>query len=113
MQLDAAVAIDFFAAEARAAAEGLVSGLEAALKQEGEAMSDSKRASPGPLQGRLWVTREGEQDDRIASTWLIRRFIAPEARFLFVPVSGYRPLPCKQRFDMFEGEFTHRGDRCT
>lgn len=112
-QLDAVVAIDFFGAEGRAAAEGLVSGLEAALKQEGEAMSDSKSVSPGPLQGRLWVTRESVQVDRIASAWLIRRFIDLEARFKFVSGTGYRPQPGELRFDMFEGEFTHRGDRCT
>ncbi len=112
-QLDAVVAIDFFGAEGRAAAEGLVSGLEAALKQEGEAVSDSKSVSPGPLRGRLWVTREGVQVDRIASAWLIRRFIDAEARFKFVPGTGYRPQPDELRFDMFEGEFTHRGDRCT
>src|SRR6185312_8463392 len=113
-QLDAVVAIDFFGAEGRAAAEGLVSGLEAALKQEGEAMSDSKNVPPpGPLQGRVWVTREGVQVDRIASAWLIRRFIDAEARFRFVPGTGYKPQPGELRFDMFEGEFTHRGDRCT
>ena len=113
-QLDAVVAIDFFGAEGRAAAEGLVSGLEAALEQEGEAMSDSKNVPPpGPLQGRVWVTREGVQVDRIASAWLIRRFIDAEARFRFVPGTGYKPQPGELRFDMFEGEFTHRGDRCT
>ena len=113
-QLDAVVAIDFFGAEGRATAEGLVSGLEAALKQEGEAMSDSKSVPPpGPLQGRVWVTREGVQVDRIASAWLIRRFIDPGARFKFVPGTGYRPQPGELRFDMFEGEFTHIGDRCT
>jgi hypothetical protein len=113
-QLDTVVAIDFFGAEGRAATEGLVSGLEAALKQEGEAMSDSKSVPPpGPLQGCLWVTREGVQVDRIASAWLIRRFIDAEARFKFVPGTGYRAQPGELRFDMFEGEFTHRGDRCT
>src|SRR6185312_6642 len=83
-------------------------------KQEGEAMSDSKNVPPpGPLQGRVWVTREGVQVDRIASAWLIRRFIDAEARFRFVPGTGYKPQPGELRFDMFEGEFTHRGDRCT
>jgi len=115
-QLDAIVAIDFFGAEGRAAAEGLVSGLEAALKQEGEAMQDGKTAAaapPGPLKDRMWVTRQGVQVDRIASAWLIRRFIDPGARFKFVPGTGYRPQPGEVRFDMFEGEFTHLGDRCT
>jgi Uncharacterized conserved protein len=59
------------------------------------------------------VTRQGVQVDRIASAWLIRRFIDREATFKFVPSSGYKPEPDELRFDMFEGEFTHRGDRCT
>jgi len=112
-QLDTIVAIDFFGAEGRATAEGLVSGLETALKQE-DTMSDSKTAPPpGPLNNRLWVTREGVQVDRIASAWLIRRFVDPGARFKFVPGTGYQAQPGELRFDMFEGEFTHRGDRCT
>ena len=112
-QLDGVVAIDFFGAEGRATTEGLVSGLETALKQE-ETMADSKTATPpGPLRDRLWVTRAGVQVDRIASAWLIRRFIDPGARFKFVPGTGYGPQPGELRFDMFEGEFTHRGDRCT
>lgn len=114
-QLDAIVAIDFFGANGRITAEGLVSGIEAALKQEDEAMGDSKSAvpPPGPLKERVWVTRQGVQIDRIASAWLIRRLIDPEARFKFVPGTGYKPLQDELRFDMFEGEFTHRGDRCT
>jgi len=112
-QLDGVVAIDFFGAEGRATTEGLVSGLETALKQE-ETMADSKTATPpGPLRDRLWVTRAGVQVDRIASAWLIRRFIDPGARFKFVPGTGYGAQPGELRFDMFEGEFTHRGDRCT
>ena len=49
----------------------------------------------------------------MASAWLIKRFIDPEARFKFVPSKGYRPLADEVRFDMFEAEFTHEGDRCT
>ncbi len=115
-QLDAIVAIDFFGAEARAAAEGLVAGLEAALKQEGDAVTDNRTSAAPPagaLKDRVWVTRQGVQVDRIASAWLIRRFIDPGARFKFVPGTGYAPQPGELRFDMFEGEFTHVGDRCT
>jgi hypothetical protein len=114
-QLDAVVAIDFFDTEERAIAEGLLSELEAALKQEGEAMTDKPAnvASGESLKDRVWVTRQGIQIDRIASAWLIRRFIDPGARFKFVPGKGYPPLPGELRFDMFEGEFTHKGDRCT
>ena len=34
-------------------------------------------------------------------------------RFKFVPPKGYLPQPGELRFDMFEAEFTHRGDCCT
>ena len=63
--------------------------------------------------GRTWVTRQGVFVDRIASAWLIRRFIDPEARFKFVPARGYRPAAGELRFDMFEAEYTHEGERCT
>ena len=114
-QLDAVVAIDFFDTEERAIAEGLLSDLEAGLKQEGEAVTDKPTnvASGESLKDRVWVTRQGIQIDRIASAWLIRRFIDPGAHFKFVPGKGYAPLPGELRFDMFEGEFTHQGDRCT
>ena len=51
--------------------------------------------------------------DRIASAWLIRTRIDPEARFRFVSPDGYEPAAGELRFDMFEGEYTHEGDRCT
>ncbi len=63
--------------------------------------------------GRTWVTRVGVFVDRIASAWLIRRSIDRKARFKFVPERGYRPAPGEVRFDMFQAEFTHEGDRCT
>ena len=71
------------------------------------------KTTSDPLKGRTWVTRQGVQVDRIASAWLIRRFIDPEARFKFVPGAGYVPQQGELRFDMFEGEFTHQGDRCS
>jgi hypothetical protein len=59
------------------------------------------------------VTRKGSQVDRVASAWLIREVIDPEARFKFVPARGHSPEPAELRFDMFEAEFTHDGDLCT
>ena len=113
-QLDEIIAIDFFGADGREPAEGLVSGLEAGLHEEGDAMSATEpKAVSDPLKNRVWVTRQGVQVDRIASAWLIRRFIDQGARFKFVPGTGYAAQPGELRFDMFEGEFTHRGDRCT
>ena len=49
----------------------------------------------------------------MASAWLIRRYIDPEAVFRFVTERGYRPTPGALRFDMADGEYTHEGDRCT
>ncbi|NDH62394.1 MAG: ChrB protein [Alphaproteobacteria bacterium] len=118
-QLDEIVAIDFFGADGREPAEGLVSGLEAGLHQarlQGEedvVTATETKPSSDPLKNRIWVTRQGVQVDRIASAWLIRRFIDPAARFKFVPGTGYVAQPGELRFDMFEGEFTHRGERCT
>lgn len=113
-QLDEIVAIDFFGADGREPAEGLVSGLEAGLHEEDNGVTATEtKAASDPLKGRTWVTRQGVQVDRIASAWLIRRFIDQAARFKFVPGTGYAAQPGELRFDMFEGEFTHRGDRCT
>ena len=64
-------------------------------------------------EGRTWVTRAGVHVDRIASAWLIRRFIDPAARFRFVAPRGHPPAPGELRFDMFEAEYTHEGARCT
>ena len=63
--------------------------------------------------GRTWVTRRDVHVDRMASAWLIRRFIDPEARFKFVAPRGYRSQAGELRFDMLDAEFTHVGERCT
>ena len=64
------------------------------------------------LKGRVWATRRGVQIDRIASAWLIRRFIDPAARFRFIDPKAER-APGELRFDMVGGDFTHEGDACT
>ncbi len=109
------VAIDFFGAPGREAAEGLVSGVEARMTGKNSKLGpDSARTfRREDFLGKTWVTRKGIYVDRMASAWLIRRFIDPDARFKFVPPKGYKPLPGELRFDMFEAEFTHEGDRCT
>jgi hypothetical protein len=63
--------------------------------------------------GRTWITRGGVNVDRIASAWLIRRFIDHDARFKFVPARGYRPRAAEIRFDMYEAEYSHVGEDCT
>ena len=63
--------------------------------------------------GRTWVTRRGVFVDRIASAWLIKRRIDPDARFKFVPPRGYVPRPRELRFDMPGAEYSHVGEDCT
>ena len=63
--------------------------------------------------GRTWVTRAGVHVDRMASAWLIRRWIDPEAKFRFVAGRTHRLEAGELRFDMYEGEYTHEGGRCT
>ena len=63
--------------------------------------------------GRTWVTRRDVHVDRIASAWLIRRFIDRKARFRFVPARGWKQRRGELRFDMSDAEYTHAGEDCT
>ncbi|MGH7834281.1 MAG: chromate resistance protein ChrB domain-containing protein, partial [Candidatus Binatia bacterium] len=109
------IALDFFGAPGSEAAQGLVSGLEARLNKNkpGKQNRTTAVARREHFQGKVWVTRKGVHIDRMASAWLIRRFIDSDASFKFVPAKGYRPVVNEMRFDMFEAEFTHEGDCCT
>ncbi|HKC47562.1 MAG TPA: chromate resistance protein ChrB domain-containing protein [Gemmatimonadales bacterium] len=100
--------VDHFEAQGRADAEAAIMALE-----QRKAGAEPAESPEGGMRGRTWVTRVGVHVDRISSAWLIRRFIDREAVFRFVAPKGYRPEPGELRFDMFEGEFTHDGDRCT
>jgi hypothetical protein len=106
-------AIDFFDSLGRQTAEGLVSSLETALRPETGTDGKEPAKDRTEYRKRVWVTRKGIHIDRMASAWLIRRFIDPDAKFKFVPARGYRPQKREIRFDMFDAEFTHEGDRCT
>ena len=107
--------IDFFGAHGGHAIDALLVQLQERLRQH----PDVSRDTPAPafelpdLKRRVWVTRRGVHVDRIASAWLIRRFVDPDARFKFVEGKGYVPAPSEFRFDMADAEFTHEGDRCT
>jgi len=111
------VSLDFFGAIGRETAEGSLNDLDARLNED-EAVAKKATVVPkanpfGVLRARTWVTRQGVHVDRIASAWLIRRFIDPEPVFKFVSGKGYRPAEGELRFDMFEAEFTHEGDKCS
>jgi hypothetical protein len=109
-------AIDFFGAKGRMIVEGLLSEIEGRFA-EPETLDQKEQPIPQSnltdLMGKTWVTRKGVHVDRIACAWLIRRFLDPEARFRFVSAKDYIAGPGEVRFDMFRGEFTHIGDRCS
>lgn len=109
-------AIDFFSATGRLTVEALLTDLESRLVEEPTPISRAaelaKKASQD-LMGKIWVTRRDIHVDRIACAWLIRRFIDAEARFKFVTVKDYNAAPGELRFDMFQADFTHEGDKCT
>jgi hypothetical protein len=60
-----------------------------------------------------WVTWEDVGVDRIACAWLIRRYIDPDAAFVFVPV-GHTPLPSDaEPFDIPGVRLSHHRGHCT
>ena len=111
-ELDRLADIDFFEApgrqqalRAREAAERRVTG-----PPKGGARP-AGRLDLETLQGRRWATRPRPHVDRIASAWLIKRFLDPAAEFVFAAAdempAGAIP------FDMAGVEFGHQGDSCT
>jgi hypothetical protein len=104
-------AIDYFGAPGRRMAERAIASAEAVLSRSGAGSGHPKGLEE--MKGYSWVTRRNVFVDRIASAWLIRRFIDPKARFKFTASKSYPPRPGEVRFDMFEAEYTHEGDRCT
>ena len=112
LRFDEIVARDPFGAPGRQSAAGVLSLVEDRL--QGVEVGAKASADPvEPPSGATWVTRTGVMVDRIASAWLIRRFVDVKAQFKFVPSRGYKPRPGEIRFDMAGAEFTHAGDHCT
>jgi rhodanese-related sulfurtransferase len=97
-------------------AEVLDGGFEA-WKKAGEPLVRTDKLPPRDEKGRtLWVTRNRPKIDRIACPWLIRRFVDPQAIFLFVIASEV--MSVAERFNAtpfdIEGVFwSHRGETCT
>ena len=118
-ELERLVSTDFFGARGRAAALAAYEQCQKAVRasQTHDKRGARVRATQGEAldishyQGRRWVTRHNLHIDRLASSWLIKRFIDKRPRFYFVSegerVEGGIP------FDMFDAEFTHRGEDCT
>ena len=116
-RLDEIGRVDFFGSMRRFEAESAIEGATNIAASAPDRTDVEDRPEPDTAnrtqRGRTWVTREGVFVDRIASAWLIRRFIDPEATFRFVAARGYQPRRDEVRFDMYQAEYTHEGDRCT
>jgi hypothetical protein len=105
--------LDFFGAQGRRPAEALLSQLEHSTIRRGETAPPVARIAPADMRGKVWVTRRDIHVDRIACTWLIKRFIDPRGTLKFVAGPQYQPRPGEYRYDMPDGEFTHEGDNCS
>ena len=104
--------IDFF--DAPGGAE--VRRLEEAISMRTRRPEAPGREEPGTLdltklRGRSWVTRPRPHIDRIASAWLIKRFIDADATFIFAPPAEFPPDAVP--FDTPGVELTHHGEDCT
>ncbi|MEO1638245.1 MAG: sulfurtransferase/chromate resistance protein [Pseudomonadota bacterium] len=74
------------------------------------------RVPVNAIPGGVWVTRHRPKIDRIACPWLIRRFVDPSARFLFVPPAVVADVATRfdaTPFDTEDGPWTHDGENCT
>jgi hypothetical protein len=103
--------IDFFDAPAARDVERLKEAIE---RRRGAA----EPGRPQPLapsldgyRGRRWVTRPRPHVDRLASAWLIKRFIDPDAAFLFAQPEAFPPDAVP--FDAPGAELSHHGEDCT
>lgn len=109
-RLQEIAAIDFFNSPLRSRAEALLESADSI--GESKAIPTSARKTRKEYLDRTWITRLRPGIDRVASAWLIRRFIDANARFAFA--SDPRARPDAIPFDMFQaGGFGHRGDDCT
>lgn len=117
-QFDRLDAMDFFPGAAKAQATDAISALQRdyqELYSRNEPRISRRRLRPGDrakYQSRTWATRKDPWVDRLASAWLIKRFIDPAARFVWLD----RPSNLPKRaigYDFDGAEFTHVGKRVT
>jgi hypothetical protein len=111
-EADRLTEIDFFEAPGRREVERAREAVE-----QRTATGRTRTAGAAPpldldaLKGRRWATRPRPHVDRIASAWLIKRFVDPEAEFVFAPADQIPgdAIP----FDMAGVDFGHHGEDCT
>ena len=113
-----AIAIDFFPGEARrqteAAAGRLTEDFQRAFPkgEPRESRRTVRQLDPAAYRRRVWATRKNLWVDRMASAWLIRRFVDREARFLWLEHPRDRPKKALG-FDFDGAQFTHVDGRVT
>jgi hypothetical protein len=118
-ELERVVGTDFFNASGRTAATAAYERCQKALRAEQSRSEKPREAgaqkgtavNPASYQGKRWVTRRNLFIDRLAAIWLIKRFVDAKARFVFVAEGEI--VEGAVGFDMYGGEFTHRGEDCT
>ncbi len=110
-RFDETVRRDFFGAPERERVEALLATLDQRTgRTRTMHTSTPTPANTATYRGRVWLTRPRPGVDRMSSAWLIRRFVDPDARFVFDdPTHAPNAIP----FDTFEAEFGHHGSRCT
>lgn len=110
--------VDFYTGEAKAQAIAALAAVKAehnTMFSGGEPRVSRRSVRPvdaARYRNRIWATRETPWVDRLASAWLIKRFIDRDARFAWIA----RPSECPKKavgFDFDGAEFTHVGNRVT
>ncbi len=109
-RLEAVRRIDFFPSGKGAS---LARHLEQALAPEEQDMPEVPLVDASAYLGKVWVTRKRPYVDRLASFWLVRRFIDPYAHVAFCDGDQCPQAPGQVRFDMAQAEFTHVGGLIT
>jgi hypothetical protein len=113
--------VDFFSTKAGVvlaqrigAVESEIKGMTSLPQQEQQGAPVIKHAELNDYQGKVWVTRKNPFVDRMASAWLIKRFIDPKASFAFIDERDTASLDnTTVTFDVRGAVFTHVGDLCT
>jgi hypothetical protein len=115
---EAVAEIDFFPGDANAQASAALEEIAEQLnrryspREPAAAAGQIPRLDVADYRKRVWATRRRLWVDRVASAWLVHRFIDAEARFVWLD----RPEGCPEEalgFDFDDAAFTHVGERVT
>ncbi len=117
--LPPAASIVVYCAQGHEVSQGVAKALNAKYLEGG---IEAWRASGGELFAKptqsstRWVTRERPKIDRIACPWLVRRFVDPDAQFLYVPSADVKRSAAEKHavpYDIPDVEFSHDGEQCS